>query len=362
MNNNFRNKTMLIIISSGTILLCVGIYIKVPHLTWYWLFGIIFGCILQHFGSCFVSSASDPILTGSTAQLRGILIGILTASLGITVFKYLSWGEFDYMSVTAISIPLIVGAFLFGIGMVVAGCCASGMFVRLAEGYTTHLITIACVIAGYLFSTTHYESIWAPLIIDAPTVFLPEKLGWFWGVTVNIIIILLIYYIAFKWEKFQTAPASTSASYLTGGVFLGIFSIAHYVILESGWSITGAFYWLNDITDMFRDGATSSSLSSEELRIVAIGSNLRNIGLFIGALISSLMFSSFKVRHIDSIKQILRSLLGGLLMGYGAGIAGGCNITAFFTAAASLSLSAWIFMIFLFLGAFVGIKILFRFL
>ena len=38
-------------------------------------------------------------------------------------------------------------------------------------------------------------------MIDAPAVFLPDKLGWFWGVASHIAIILLLYTAAVKWEK-----------------------------------------------------------------------------------------------------------------------------------------------------------------
>ena len=62
------------------------------------------------------------------------------------------------------------------------------------------------------------------------------------------------------------------------------------------------------------------------------------------------------------MKQVIISIIGGLLMGYGACLASGCNVSAFFTAAASLSLSAWAFMVFLFIGSFVGIKLLYKLL
>lgn len=122
---------------------------------WYLLLGIGFGIVLQRSHICFVNATSDPQITGSTEVFRAILIGILTSSLGITIIKYLSNGTLDMLGVSTISLPLIAGAFIFGIGMILAGSCASGMFIRLAEGYIIHLITIPCVILGYLFANRH---------------------------------------------------------------------------------------------------------------------------------------------------------------------------------------------------------------
>ncbi len=145
-------------------------------------------------------------------------------------------------------------------------------------------------------------------------------------------------------EKVQKILASP-LTYLTGAILLGVLNILHYITLQSGLSVTGAFY-------AFINGLDS----------VTLGPTLQNVALFLGALIAALSCAKFRFRKIRSTKQVITSVIGGLLMGYGAGIAGGCNISAFFSAAASLSLSGWVFLIFLFAGAFLGIKILYKFL
>lgn len=169
-------------------------------LVWYWVLGLAFGYVMQRSSICFTASARDPFISGSTSQFRAILMGILAASLGITAIKYLSSGTLDLLGVSAISIPLMLGAFMFGVGMVISGCCASGMFIRLAEGHTVQIITLICVIIGYVFANSHREKIWNLYLVDAPIVFLPQKCGWFFGVFINIAIVLLLYAAAIKWE------------------------------------------------------------------------------------------------------------------------------------------------------------------
>lgn len=318
----------------------------------YWLFGLGFGFILQRFWICFVSAVSDPIIIGSTERFRAILIGILITSCGITVLKYLSGGTLYMLGVSAVSLPLILGAFIFGIGMIIAGACSSGMFVRIAEGYTVQLITFLCVIIGYLFANSHYQALWAPFVSKSPLVFLPEKFGWAGGVIIHIAIILILYLAACKYELRISPPDNTR--YLKGAVLLALLSIAHVFVLKNIWSVTGAFFWFGELLN--------GSLFNEGLNTAAVTSNLRNLGLFAGALISASFSTSFSIKKIRFKKQIGKSVFGGLLMGYGACIAGGCNISAFFMGAASLSLSAWIFMIFLFAGAFAGVRILYKFM
>lgn len=75
-----------------------------------------------------------------------------------------------------------------------------------------------------------------------------------------------------------------------------------------------------------------------------------------------------KVKFFDKVKNneyykkwIIAASLGGLLMGYGARIAYGCNIGALYSGIASLSLSGWVFAVAMFFGAVVGSKLLVKY-
>ena len=172
------------------------LYKQGNNFIWYWIFGLSFGMILQRSRLCFVSATTEPFITGSTEQFRGILIGIFTASLGITIIKYLSDGTLNMLGVSTISIPLIIGAFIFGIGMVLCGCCSAGMFIRMAEGYAIHIVTFIGIISGYLIANSHYQNIWSPFVINAPAIFLPDEIGWTGGVVSHIVLIILLYLVA----------------------------------------------------------------------------------------------------------------------------------------------------------------------
>ena len=332
------------------ILIGISLYNRGDNFIWFWIFGLAFGIILQCSRLCFVSAASEPFITGSTEHFRAILIGIFSASLGITAIKYLSDGTLDFLGVSAISIPLIIGAFIFGIGMVLCGCCSAGVFIRLAEGYSVHIVTLLSIITGYLTANSHYQTLWAPLVVNAPAIFLPSEIGWTGGIVSHIIVIILLYLVALRIE--DNVSSSNSSKALIGGIILGFFVILHYIILESSWSVTGAFFWIGELF----------KTTDKNTVQMALGPNLRNIGLFLGAFISIFACGNFRFKKIRSLKQVCTNIFGGLLMGYGACLASGCNVSSFFIAAASLSLSAWVFMIFLFAGAFIGIKLLYKLL
>ena len=80
------------------------------------------------------------------------------------------------------------------------------------------------------------------------------------------------------------------------------------------------------------------------------------VGLLPGALVGALLSREFKWRFPRQSRRYVQALIGGVFMGYGAGLAVGCTIGAFFSSIASLSLSGWIFGLALAGGAFLGVQ------
>jgi len=86
------------------------------------------------------------------------------------------------------------------------------------------------------------------------------------------------------------------------------------------------------------------------------------MGVILGAFWGTLAASQARFRHMKNRKFVISALIGGLLMGYGARIASGCNIGLVLNGIASSSLSGWLFTIAVFIGVWLGSKILLRFL
>jgi uncharacterized protein len=87
---------------------------------------------------------------------------------------------------------------------------------------------------------------------------------------------------------------------------------------------------------------------------------LLNLGVIAGAFIAASLASEFKLRIPKQPLRYIQSMGGGTLMGYGAGLALGCTVGAFFSAVASLALNGWVFPGALAVGAYVGVKVLNR--
>ena len=53
--------------------------------------------------------------------------------------------------VVPVSFATVIGAFIFGIGMVIAGGCASGTLMRVGEGFTMQILALFFFIVGSLW-------------------------------------------------------------------------------------------------------------------------------------------------------------------------------------------------------------------
>ena len=176
------------------------------------------------------------------------------------------------------------------------------------------------------------------------------------------------------WDKLSSNPYykqifKNPFTYVTGAVLLSIFQIAMFASTGSPWGVSGIFAnwgaWLYRLVggnvDKWYYFSSEGAQSTLNAGIMNHPGSWQNFGIIAGALAAALLASQFKFKKIKSLKQVIAATLGGLLMGYGARLAGGCNIGALFSAIVSMSVSGWVFAFFLFIGAFIGSKLLAKF-
>lgn len=199
---------------AAIIVLAIWLSSRGNNTAWFLVLGLAFGYILQRSRFCFTASMRDPYLTGSTSVTRAVIAAFAITTIGFTAIKY---GYFKNglpipgMSyVVPISIATVVGAFIFGLGMVIAGGCASGTLMRVGEGFTMQVISLSFFIIGSLLGAAHFGWWKMTFITKGKAIFLPDLFGgkaagWFIAVVVQLLILLLLYIAA---EKYQEAKAN----------------------------------------------------------------------------------------------------------------------------------------------------------
>jgi hypothetical protein len=195
------------------VMILIGILLsfRADSLAIFWLFGGCFGFILQKSRFCFTASMRDPCITGSTSVTKAVLIAFALTSIGFTAIKYSAFAAGlpipGQSYVMPISVATGVGGVLFGIGMVIAGGCASGTLMRVGEGFTMQMLALLFFVIGSLWGAKDMGWWTEHFIAGAPRVFLPDVFGWLGAIVIQLLIIACLYVAADLWERKKMGTA-----------------------------------------------------------------------------------------------------------------------------------------------------------
>lgn len=163
-----------------------------------WLFGILLGFTLRNSRFCFTASLRDPVLTGGTNLSKAVIITIAVATVTFAAIQYGAFLDGDAIpgNINPAGIHVAVGAFMFGVGMVIAGGCASGTIMRVGEGFMMQWLSLVFFIVGSLWGAKNY-GFWQTKFMDKGTIlFLPDAIGWFPALVVQFGLLLGLYVLA----------------------------------------------------------------------------------------------------------------------------------------------------------------------
>jgi uncharacterized protein len=336
------------------------------------LIGILLGVTLYH-GSFGFASAYRAMFT--VGDVSGVLAQVLMLALATILFApILISGSIFGESVIGATAPLgiqnVVGAFLFGIGMQLGSGCACGTLYTIGGGSISMVTTLFTFCLGS-FIATLVEELWVGLPA-ADEIVLSSSFGYF-GVALQLAVLALIGLGLWKWGKAKSIgilPSWRSLIYgqwslLSAGIALAVLNFATLIIAGRPWGVTWGFtLWTAKIFSLFGWNPNSShywrsgfAKTALEKSIFADITSVMNFGLIIGAALAAGLAGKFMLKRPISKMAISSALTGGLLMGFGARMAYGCNVGAYFSGIASTSLHGWLWIICALIGSVVGIKL-----
>lgn len=189
------------------VLIAMGVYFYSisPLTSFLWFTGIIFGFILQKSRFCFTAAMRDLYLTRRATIFKALLVALALTTIGITAIKYfyflngLAVPGKNY--VLPVSFATAMGGLLFGIGMVIAGGCASGTLMRVGEGHLMQAVTLVFIIIGSALGSHDYGFWYKNFISKGKTIFLPDQFGWLGALILQLMLLLILFKLASYWEN-----------------------------------------------------------------------------------------------------------------------------------------------------------------
>jgi uncharacterized protein len=347
-----------------------------------YVLGAFGGFVLYQARFGFTTAWRKFILYREGEGIRAQMIMMLVASIFFMplLLKGSIFGHPVAGNVHDVGISVIVGAFIFGIGMQLGDGCASGTLYHIGGGDANGIVTLIGFIAGSVIATTHFD-FWMNTPHFAP-ISLIHQLGAVGGFLLQLVLLAFVYCVVTVIEKRRHGKLISAKienkngwkaiykgpwSLLVGALLLAVMNVLVLMINGKPWGITSAFaLWGAKFVQLFGVDPTEWAYWQDPAKLNALKSPLyqdtttvMDISLMFGALLAA----AFAGRYAKPIqwkrptRMTIGALIGGLMMGYGTRLAFGCNIGAYFSGIASFSVHGWIWFVFAFLGSIIGVKL-----
>lgn len=341
--------------------------------------GLLLGYTLFHARFGFTSAFRRLMSVGNGQAMRSHMLMLAVA---VTLFApILAYGTTIFGGsvagyVSPVGVSLLVGAFVFGIGMQLGGGCASGTLYAVGGGRSVMFITFIFFVIGATIGAYHLPFWTEEMPSFAPfSLATSTGLGYSGAWVLSLVLFALIAWVTLVVEKKTKAPKMAPVPTESGwrrifrgswplfaaAIVLAILNALTLLTRGQPWGITSAFsLWGSKIASNFGvdvanwgywQGANAAALNAS---IFADSTTVMNIGIIIGAFIASAAGGLFKFTQI-TLGNFAASVIGGLMMGYGARLAFGCNIGAYFGGIASFSAHGYIWGIMAMAGTFLAL-------
>ncbi len=276
-------------------------------------------------------------------------------------------------NILPMSVASAVGAFVFGIGMQLGGGCASGTLFTTGGGSSRMVIVLIFFIIGSVVATAHYDT-WKEWPRVAGSTSLIKELGL--GTAMLLMAAALgAIWLGSAWVERYThgdleAPRKTESllrgrwSLALGAIALAIVGIATMANSGRPWGVTWGFaLWGAHGADALGIDVRSWTYwqgwrgRTLDQGVFGVTTSVMNLGIVFGAMAAASLAGNFAPTLNLSRRDLITAVIGGLLMGYGARMAYGCNIGAYLGGLISGSLHGWWWLIWGFVGSLIGTRL-----
>jgi len=335
--------------------------------------GLMMGWSLQRGRFC-INSAYREVLFQDYTMFRAYLLAVVVATVGANLFEDMGWllqsdGEGGMVAgqlYRQAFVPWanVIGGYIFGMGIVFAGGCGSGILYRVGEGNLAYVLAVfgfffGIVVAKFGFLKPIYDWMIAPervIYLGEDTIpTLDNIIGVNKWIVIAVISAVMLYFV-FQGKPFTKAKKGYSWS--LAGLLIGIIAVAAFWASAywggraRGLSFTGPvreFFLAAAFGNSWFGGNVAANEAMTLFGITFSWSSLYVLAVPIGAYLSGKLLQEVKLK-VPPADELAKVLFGGFLMGIGAQIGGGCNIGHSLTGVSTLAVSSWVANLFIILG------------
>ncbi|MBG0740440.1 YeeE/YedE family protein [Paeniglutamicibacter antarcticus] len=329
------------------------------------LLGTALGFAMQRGRFCVTGAFRDVWISRNTRWLTAFMMVIAIQSAGI--FALAALGVIDLQSKAFPWLATIVGAFIFGFAIVLAGGCATGTYYRSGEGLVgSWLALVFYALFSSIMKTGPLAQLTALLRgITVRQGNIYQTLGispWVLvALLAAVVVIMARHHLARPGFKMAALPPEkTGLAHLLFEKPWGAFASAAVIgiIAIAAWPLSSATGRNDGLGITTPSANLIGFLTTGNIKLVDWGVYLV-LGLLLGSFAAAKTSGEFRVRVPDA-KQAVKSVAGGALMGVGASLAGGCTIGNAMVQTAQFSFQGWVAFGVMILGTGAAAKLTIR--
>lgn len=348
------------------------------HAAVFWIGTLIGICVYRaefSFASAWRAFIVDKRGAGIRAQMVMLAVGV-----GL-FFPVLAAGTVFGMPVVGRVSPagtsVVVGAFIFGVGMQLGDLCACDTLYNARGGGTRWMLALIACIAGSLVATAHI-SFWSSLP-SFQSSSLVETLGVGRALLVSWAIIGVIAAVSVAMEKRRHGSVLLACerdlklstllharwSPMSAAVALAVLNFAILLLSGKPWGITSAFalWGAKAVTTAgFDVGRWTYWTSHENAMGLAAPltqdmTSVTNVGIALGAMLAAAHAGRYAPVWRMPLREWMITSAAGFMLGYGARLAYGSNIGSYVGGVLSGSIHGWLWLFAAFIGNIVGLRL-----
>jgi uncharacterized protein len=290
-------------------------------------------------------SACYEVITGREPDmLRAYLLAVLVQMIAIHLLA-----EFGYVNLNMppyFGMATLLAGFVFGLGMTLAIGCAGAVFYRASEGRIDYLYVVAAFTLSVWFSNDWLVEPIRNFFTDRGIAISVHN-----ALTIDRLLIIAIFAVtALLWViRGKVRPYKDGWKWSTTGLCLGLIGALAWTVQAA----SGKTYGLGAM-----QGSDSLATLLLEWDLTALnGSLLMVLGIPLGSFMAYKKCGRSMERTHPGLKKIIKSVVGGSMMGVSAAVALGDSIFHGLSGTPALAVSSLGFMVCVFVGAWVGIKL-----
>lgn len=330
------------------------------------LTGLGFGLVLEGFRFGFAGPWRQMI---AERDARGLVAQFFAIALfALVAFPLLAQAPDELSAAHApVGVAMVMAAFVFGIAMQVVMGCGSGVLVNAGSGNLIALLALPGFVLGSFAGSLHLA--WWTSLGTLPVLSLQGLFGAGTGLTLTLAGLSVLAVVALS----RAVPGKRLpvARLWWAALLIAALAVINLLVSGQSWGVVyGLGLWGAKIAEaggmeVATTAFWSADANAERLQqsLLTDVTSLTNIGMMAGAFVVMQWRRSRNNGQADAQVSLpgqsrwLVMLLAGIVLGYSARVAFGCNVGAYFSGIATGSLHGWVWFAAAFAGAGVGIRL-----